>query len=66
MTFEKLQNLFDKEKEYMIGYFFENSKKKTKGRKTIISSLSNISVEQRDAVIFEYLDACKYFNLLLH
>ena len=42
-TFEKLQSLFDKEKDYMIHYLFEKKEKKTRARKLFISQLSKIS-----------------------
>jgi hypothetical protein len=50
----------------MITSIQESTKKKTKSNQKLLSQLSCTTCSQRDALIFEYLEACKIFNLLLY
>ena len=65
--YTKLQTMFEKEKDIMINYLHQAMKKKksSKQNKILFGEISDISLKQRDAVLVEYFEACKIFNMAL-
>jgi hypothetical protein len=59
-----LKDLFDRETDFMIAHYSSKKKGKKNPHKKLIDELNDITPNQRDAVVDQYMQACKVFAIL--